>query len=188
MFNFLMTSRFRNATPMVAALLLMCASLFFTACRNDEEETVEENITTVEVHLTGPGFDKKFFYNDLDGDGGAAPTIDKIQMPPLTGSIKCHVHVYDRSKTPNVDITEEIETESNEHLFTYAISGAKFTIANLDKDRNGKPFGLTSVWQTDQPSTGTVNIKLYHEPTNKDNSAAPGGEVDFDVTFPVEIK
>jgi hypothetical protein len=87
-----------------------------------------------------------------------------------------------------VDITEEIEAESNEHLFVYNISTAKFTIKDLDKDRNGKPFGLTSVWQTDQPSTGTVNIQLYHEPTNKDNSAAPGGEVDFDVTFPVEIK
>jgi hypothetical protein len=33
-----------------------------------------------------------------------------------------------------------------------------------------------------------VNIKLYHEPTDKNNAANPGGDVDFDVTFPVVIR
>jgi hypothetical protein len=182
MFN----TKMRNHTLLLA--LVAATSLLFSACDKDEE-TAEENITTIEVHLTGPGFDQKFYWNDTDGDGGAAPTIDEITLPALTGNIACHLHVYDRSVTPEVDITEEIEAESADHLFVYTLTGATgLTLGDFNTDSNGARFGLTSTWETGQPGTGSLNIKLYHEPTDKSSTTAPGGDVDFDVTFPVKIQ
>lgn len=174
-----------NNIKIFLGALTLGATLFFPACKKDEE-TAEENITTIEVHLTGPGFDRKFYWNDTDADG-VANTLDTIALPPLTGNIQAHLHVYDRSVSPEIDLTEEIEAESNDHLFVYATATAGLTISNLNTDANGKPFGITSTWATDQPGTGSLNIKLYHEPTDKTSTSNPGGDVDFDVTFPVKI-
>ncbi|MBL7826898.1 MAG: hypothetical protein JNJ57_09735 [Saprospiraceae bacterium] len=168
-------------------IIVLVAGMMFSSC-DKTTETEQEVITTIVVHLTGPGFDQEFTWEDLDGDGGNAPVIQDIILPPLTADIQCHLHVYDKSKTPTADITEEIEAESADHLFTFTINTADFTITSNDTDSNGAPFGLETIWQTDQPSTGSVNIKLYHEPTDKNNAANPGGDVDFDVTFPVKIQ
>lgn len=170
-----------------ALLLLLLGGTIFSMS-SCEKEGEEENITTVEVHLTGPGLDRKFYWNDPDGDGGNAPTIDRITLPPLTGNIRCQLHFYDRSVTPEKDITEEISGERDAHMITYNITGAKVTISNIDRDSKGKQFGLSSVWQTDQPSTGSLQLRLFHEPTNKDNTNDPGGEIDIEVSFPVEVK
>ena len=170
----------------IVALLLLTAT--FSACDKHDHGTESELITTVEVHLTGPGLDKKFLWNDIDGDGGNAPAIDTIVAPPLTGNITCEIHVYDRSKNPEENITEEIEAESADHLFTYTINGADFTIAYADQDANGSNFGLKTLWATDQPSSGSLNIKLFHEPSDKSNLLSPGGDEDFNIVFPVVIR
>lgn len=175
-----------NTQKLSALAALLLALTTFSACKKDEE-TAEENITTIEVHLTGTNFDKKFYWNDTDGDG-VANSIDEIQIPANTGNIQAHLHVYDRSVTPEIDITEEIEEESADHLFTYAVTGANLTIGSLNTDSANNPFGITSVWTTAAAGSGSVNIKLYHEPTNKTNATNPGGEVDFDVVFPVKIQ
>ena len=178
-------------THITIRTLLMAATfvgMSITSCKDDDTTTEQENITTVVVHLTGPGFDQEFEWKDLDGDGGNAPVIDEIVVPPLTGNLKCHVHVYDESKSPAVDITEEVEAENTVHLFTFTVSGADFSIVPDDTDDNGAPFNLETVWTTDQPSTGTLQIRLYHDPTDKTNAMNPGGEVDLDVTFPVVIQ
>jgi hypothetical protein len=167
------------------AALTLGAILFAPGCKKDPA-TAEENITTIEVHLTGPGFDKKFYWNDTDGDG-VANVLDTIAIPALTGNIQAHLHVYDRSSVPEIDLTEEIEEESVDHLFVYAPNVNGLTIGSLNTDTNGKPFGVESVWESGQPGSGTLNLKLYHEPTNKDDSTNPGGNVDFDVTFPVKV-
>lgn len=172
-------------------VLLATTSFFFTACNDDDDDgTAQENITTVQVHLVGPGFDQEFEWNDLDGVGGNNPVIDTIVVPANSGlgDIVSHVHVYDRSKTPEVDITEEIEAESLDHLITYAFTSANVNIAYDDIDGNGKPLGLKTIWISTGASSGSLRIILYHEPSNKDNLSDPGGEVDFDVTFPVKIQ
>jgi hypothetical protein len=170
----------------IAALLLLSAT--FSACDKHDHGTEGELITTIQVHLTGPGLDKTFLWNDEDGDGGSAPAIDTIALPPLTGSITCELSVFDRSKDPDENITEEIEAESADHLFTYTINGADFNITYADQDANGKNFGLKTLWVSDQPSTGSLNIKLFHEPADKSNLNSPGGDEDFNVVFPVVIR
>jgi hypothetical protein len=172
----------------LAIFASMATALFLTTGCKKDKETAEENITTVEVHLTGAGFDKKFYWNDPDGDGGAAPVIDPIKIAPNVTNLRCHLHVYDRSKTPEIDITEEIEAESNDHLFVFTTTGANLTVAYDDKDQNNQNFGLITKWASGAASKGKIRIRLFHEPTDKNNTNAPGGEVDFDIEMPVTIE
>ncbi len=162
---------------------LLTAGIFTTGCKDGDDDTVEENITKVEVQLTGGGINKKFKWEDADGDGGNAPTIESIDIQPNV-VYTAYIQIYDGA----TQITSEIEDEKNDHLFTFTVTGANLTVGDLDLDDNGKPFGINPRWTTGAVSTGSVNIKLYHEPTDKTNAAAPGGDVDLDVTFPVKIQ
>ncbi len=164
------------------------AFLLFTGCKDNNTDTEQENITSIEVDLAGFNINQKFYWKDLDGPGGNPPVIDTIVLPASTLNITGRLKVYDESKNPVDDITEEIEAENTAHLFVYSASGADLNIGPYDTDDNGDPFNLVTVWRAGQPSTGTLNIRLYHEPTDKMNSTNPGGEVDFDVTFPVRIE
>ena len=170
------------------SLFLLLALLAFAGCKKDTT-TEQENITRVVVHLTGSGgFDQEFEWSDPDGGDISNATIDPIVIPATAGNtLQCHIHVYDDTKTPTEDLTEEIEAEKNVHLLVYNVTGANVGVAYDDTDDNGKHLGIETVWTKGAASTGSVNIKLYHEPTDKDNLNAPGGEVDFDVTFPIEV-
>lgn len=164
---------------------MLGTAVLIGGCKKDEE-TEQENITKIIVHLTAAGFDKEFEWADRDGAGGNAPVIDTIVVPANT-QFDAHLHVYDESKSPVVDLSEEIEGESTAHLFVYKSSVTGLSVSDLDKDSNGNPFGIESVWSTGAAGTGSVRITLHHEPTDK-NAAEPGGEVDFDVTFPVKVQ
>ncbi|GAB4500336.1 MAG: hypothetical protein OHK0019_38560 [Saprospiraceae bacterium] len=167
-------------------LLLLAASLtLFTAgCDKDDDGTEQELITKVVVHLTGTGsslFNQEFEAEDTDGDG-VWDNIASLDIPANT-TFDVHVHVYDGDE----EIDAEIIDEKDEHLFVYKVTGANLVISDLNTDNNGEPFGIDSKWTSAAASTGTVQIQLIHEPTDK-NAADPGGEVDLDVTFPVKIQ
>lgn len=168
---------------------LLLSGLAVAGCKKDPE-TVQENITRIQVHLTGAnGFDQEFEWSDPDGGDASNATVETIVIPASAGAtIHCHLHVYDDTKTPAEDLTEEIEEESADHLFVFNVTGANIGVAYDDTDSNGKKVGIESVWTKGAASTGSINIKLYHEPTDKDNLNAPGGEVDFDVSFPVTVQ
>jgi hypothetical protein len=164
-------------------LVVLLAGLFVVGCKKDDDGTFEENFTRIEVHITGGGINKAFKWEDSDGDGGNAPTIDSILLLPNV-AYAARLHIYDGNK----EITDEIEKESTEHVFTFFAPGADLTVSNLSTDTNGQPFGLESRWNVGNASMGNINIKLFHEPTDKSNPFAPGGEVDFDITFPLRIQ
>ncbi len=167
----------------------LISGLTVTGCKKDPE-TVQENITRIEIHLTGAnGFDRKFEWSDPDGGDASNATVETIVIPASAGAtIQCYLHVYDDTKTPGEDLTDEIEAESADHLFVFNVTGASIGVAYDDTDSNGKSLGIQTLWTKGAASTGSVNIKLYHEPTDKDNLNAPGGEVDFDVSFPVTVQ
>lgn len=157
-----------------------------------DDTTEQENITTVEVRLSGQGFDQSFFWRDLDGPGGNAPVIDSILLPQnLAGTATAlygELRISDASQNPAKDLTDEIAAEKNEHLFVYKLTGTALAdIVYDDADDNNEKFGLKTRWVINTGS-GNVNIILYHEPTDKFDLNNPGGEVDLDVTFPVKVQ
>jgi hypothetical protein len=172
--------RFQNLLLLLAASL----TLFMAGCDKDDEGTEQELITKVIVHLVGTGgstFNQEFEAEDTDGDG-VWDNITSLDIPANT-VFNVHVHVYDGDE----EIDAEIEAESNEHLFVYKVTGSNLTVSGLSTDGNGEPFGIDSEWTSTTASLGSVQIQLIHEPTDK-NAADPGGEVDFDVTFPYRIQ
>jgi len=174
---------FNNTKFTLRTLLfaLMATGLFVGGC-DKHDHTSEENITKIEIHITGGGIDQEFVWEDADGDGGNPPTIQTIILSPNV-VYSADIHLYDGDN----EITAEIKKESKEHLFVFVVTGADLTINELSTDGDGKPFGIESRWATGNASVGSVNIKLLHEP-NKNNLANPGGDTDFDVTFPVQIQ
>ena len=176
-----------NTKIRIQNLLLLAAAsvIFFIAgCKKGDTGTEQEQITKVVVHLTGTGgstFNEEFEAEDPDGDG-VWNTIPSLDIPANT-VFDVHIHVYDGAE----EIDDEIEAESTEHLFVYKVTGVNVSVSDFNTDSNGAAFGSDTKWTTAAASAGTVKIQLIHEPTSK-NTADPGGEVDFEVTFPVEVQ
>ena len=161
--------------------------LFSLASCDKHDHTESENITRVELKFTGNGFSQTFSAVETNGDG-IWDTIDQVILPAGVSPLSCEVSVYDETQTPVKNLTTEILEEGAEHFFTYTISGATISVETLDKDSNNQPIGQSTSWTVGNASNGTVQVKLYHEPSNKNNSSNPGGEVDFDITFPVSVQ
>lgn len=170
----------------IALAALLIGAVSFSSCKKDKD-TEQENITTAIVELSAPSFSGTFTWEDLDGPGGNAPTITPITLP-ANGNFDAEIKILDRSKNPEEDITEEVKAEDDEHLLTFSVNGANLTVAYADTDSKGKPLGLQTRWATGGPSSGTLIIRLYHKPSNKDNLNNPGGDIDIEVSFPVTVQ
>lgn len=180
--------------PSFAALLL-ALPLLFTSCKkdNDDPEPEDENelITTVRYTLTpatAGGQTVTAEWKDLDGEGGAAPTIGTLRLAPnttYTGTIS----FLDETKTPAGDVTAEVREENYEHLVIYTPAPASaMTITRTDRDRNNLEVGLTTNVRTGAAAiTGTLQIQLRHQPGVKDGTATPGSD-DANITFPIVLQ
>jgi hypothetical protein len=171
----------KNKSRITLALTLL-SPFFFVGCEKHNHSTQGEKITKVQIHLKGSGIDKEFIAEDNDVDG-IFNTIQEVVLPP-NATLEAFIHVYDE----NTSLDDEIEAEKNDHLFTFSPNPPNLLFITLNTDSNGLPFGQSSTWTTGTPSSGSIQIKLIHEPTNKTNNIDPGGETDFDVTFPVKVQ
>ncbi|TNE49779.1 MAG: hypothetical protein EP344_17860 [Bacteroidetes bacterium] len=174
-------------TSKLTVLALLFLSVAFNACKKDDT-TAQELITTVVIHLkAGDGsLDQRFEWNDPDGDGGTAPTVDNIQLTSGTVYV-CEVEVYDRSQDPEVDITTEIKAESAAHLFVFKPDAVNVIVTAADFDSNGAPFRQKTTWTAGALSVGSMTIALKHEPDKSAADPDSTGETDFEVSFPVRI-
>lgn len=161
--------------------------LGLTQCEKSPSNTQNELITRISVQLIGSGFatfNQTFEAVDADGDG-VFDSIDTISIP--NSPLLCQLGVYDDSKNPVDTITLEIQAENEAHLFVFDSNVPGFSVDNRNTDDAGNPFGLMSVWNPTLTGSGNVRIRLIHEPSDK-NASDPGGETDFDVTFPLKIQ
>ena len=177
-------------------LFLFLSSLFFS-CKKEEVVPTDDNelITTVELIFTDAN--KKvstFSFQDKDGDGKTPPEkFDKIVLDKNM-AYTMEVHMYDETKNPKLDITEDIESESDVHLFVFKIDPASlFNLKASDKDKNGLPIGLRSSGTTQNAAgTGKFNLILKHQPPINGKAVKTGNEAggssDIDLIFDLSIK
>lgn len=171
------------------ALLPLIAALLLTACKADEPEPDEnELITTITLRFTEGGTTRTFSAKDPDGEGGAAPVLDKITLAP-NKTYDLAIEFKDESKSPVVDITSEILEEADEHLVVYTPNpSGLMTVTVTDKDAKNYPIGLKGTAQTQATAgTGKLTVQLRHQPGTKNGTPGPGSD-DANVTFDVEIK
>ncbi|MCB0699532.1 MAG: type 1 periplasmic binding fold superfamily protein [Chitinophagales bacterium] len=186
------------------AMTFLVSTVLFTACKKDnntilENPTVneEELITTLRLVVTNSsGFNKTFNYKVDNGIGNANPSTPVIDNVVLSANTmyNVEVQVWNESVTPAEDITEEVKSESDAHLFLFAsapTSGAgAITFNNGSKDAVGKPFNQTIECSTGGAGTGSLTVTLKHQPTDKNATTpdAAGGETDAQAVFPVTLQ
>ncbi|GAA3995891.1 hypothetical protein GCM10022408_03080 [Hymenobacter fastidiosus] len=177
--------------------LLLAAPLVFSACKKDKDEPEPEEdnelITTVTYALTPAAGSTApaatITWEDLDGAGGVAPVITGGPLTlrantTYTGTIT----LLDKTKNPVANVTDEVATEKEDHLFFYDPTPAGLlTVTRTDRDANNREVGLATRLVTTAAATGTLKITLRHQPGTKDGTAGPG-DVDVEATVPVAVR
>ena len=177
-------------------MLTLTAIAFFPACDKDDPEipNEEEVITTLNYTLTTTSGDTIVLtFQDLDGDGGAAPTITGGTLATnqtYTGTME----LLNETESPAEDITGEIEEEDEDHQFFFQSTITGLTIAYNDQDANGNPVGLHSTLTTGAVGSGSITIILRHKPNKSASGVSDGditnagGETDIEITFPIDVQ
>lgn len=197
-------------TIIKTSIIISIASLtMLVSCKKSEDashphdHSSQEQITTLilEGYNTANPSDTNHSisvkWEDLDGNGGNAPTIDSLLLD--TGiTYSMNMVLLDKTKTPYDTISNEILERGNIHQFFYTLSATltgKVIIERLDKDNNtpALPIGLQTQWNIlTQPSYtlpmyGSINIVLSHY-DGIPKTAFPSPESDIDISFPVRLK
>lgn len=174
--------------------LLLVVVVFAWSCKTSVEP-LEENelITTVKMNFENGGVVKTFSFKDPDGDGGASPTIDKIVLDK-SKTYNLSLEFFDESKSPVLNITDEILDAADEHLVAFTLTPntlGKYTYS--DKDKNGFNIGLKGTFETlATAGSGKLKVQLRHQPPingmiSKNGTIIPGSD-DVNIDFDIEIK
>ena len=158
-----------------------------------------ELITTLKITFTpqGGGSPLTVQFQDLDGEGGNAPVVDRIVVDAGT--------VYDGViqelnglESPPEDITEEIREEAEVHqLFFETLGGfAPATVAYADKESDyvtntgaDHPVGLKfTLTVPPNARNGQFRVSQSHYDAGPKDGVTPSDETDIEVTFEVEVR
>jgi hypothetical protein len=178
-------------------LLFVITASLIAACSDDPESTNEEEvITTVLVALDpeeAAGEDEgeiiTLSWDDVNLDAIVDASEVIVSGPLFTDkTYDATIQILNKSGDSEIDISQEIEEEAEEHIFCFAVSDAGISITIQDEDKNGLPLGLKSIWSTTSlESTGTVTLTLRHQPGVKTGDCPGAGETDATLTFPVAV-
>jgi len=174
---------------------LFVAGLVFTSCGDDEDPeppNMEEVITTLNYTLTSGSGVVTLSFQDLDGDGGNAPTVTggTLQANTVYAGV---LQFLNEQEDPAENVTEEIEEEDDEHQVFFS-NDVGLTVAYGDADGDGNPLGVLSSLTTGDAGTGTLTITLRHEPMKDAEGVSggditnAGGETDISVTFDITVE
>lgn len=198
----------------LSAFAFLSLALLAAGCGHDDGHSHDENelITTVVLTFTpqAGGDPIVATFDDPDGDGGDAPTVDDIEL--AEGNYDTTVVFENGLEDPPEDITEEVADEAQEHQIFFtgeAVDGpasdnpgAPLAHSYADKDLNGLPIGLENTI-TASAGSGGLTITLRHLPAlsgapvkteeiaaevREGGFAAIGGSSDAQVSFSVTVQ
>lgn len=169
---------------------LLLASFLFTSCGDDdevvdpEEENEEELITTVTLTLTptAGGDVVTATFQDLDGDGGNAPTQPQAVTLAANTDYTATLNFLNEAESPVEVVTTEIVEEADEHFICFDAQGINVTVNRADE------VGVVSLWSAGAAGTGTVIVTLKHQPDGSKNGTCAPGSTDAEVKFPVIVQ
>ncbi len=176
--------------------LITLSVVLFSSCSDDdpapEPINEEEIITTFTATLVpqGGGTTITLQSRDLDGDGPDAPVVtvsgDLLSGTTYDGTIV----LLNETETPAENITDEVETEDEEHQFFYTVSGGlDVAVDYANFDGNNNPLGTAFTLTSGAASSGSLAFTLRHEPTKPNTGLSDaGGETDLAVTFSVTVQ
>ncbi len=176
--------------------LSVISALLFAGCSDDPQATNEEEVITTFIVTLIPAVNPtpaagdtiRLSWDDTNLDA-IVDASEVITSGPLRVNEKYNasIQLLNKSVDPEIDISEEVKEEDEEHIFCFTVTNVKISITNPDKDKHGLPVGLTSTWTTTTASIGTVTIILRHQPGVKTGDCPGAGETDASITFNVEV-
>ena len=175
----------------VVLSLFASSTCFVMSCSDDPEATNEEEvITTVLVTLQPTeGETVTLTWDDINLDAvvDESEIVVSDNLVPGT-SYAATIQLLNKSGNSEVNITDEVQKEAEDHIFCFTVTTAGISITNLNKDKNELPLGITSVWtNTSAKTAGTVTITLRHQPGVKTGDCPGAGDTDASITFPVNV-
>lgn len=175
--------------------LLFVSSLAIVSCSSDDDgdhdhDHEEELITTVTYELTNGTDVVTLKFQDIDGDGSAAPTYTVSGPLAANTTYSGIIELLNETESPAEDITLEVEEEGDDHEFFITSSISDIVVSKTDTDEDGNPIGIETTLETGNAGTGTLTIILKHEPTkpNDGTSIGAGGSTDVEVSFSIEVQ
>jgi len=180
----------RSLKTDLTILPILILAVTIAACKDDPQPVNEEEvITTVIVDLVprSGGNEIQLKWYDESGDGN--PVITPSVATLITGTLyDAQITLLNETVSPVEDITEEIASEGDDHLFCFSVAGADVTVAYEDTDESGHPIGLSTTWTTGTGGDeGTLTLVLRHQPGQKDGTCPGAGETDVEVSFPIQV-
>ncbi|MDN5205642.1 hypothetical protein QQ008_29935 [Fulvivirgaceae bacterium BMA10] len=189
------------------ALSLFSFVVLLSSCGSDDDppiENPEEIITDVTLTFTPTGGGSAITATAKDPDGDGPQDLEVVSAINLQASTTYTLTITLLNAIENEDVTEEIEDESDDHLFFFAWTGNIFTnpsgngnadnradpVNYNDEDTGGLPLGLSTEWTTGDASSGnTFRVVLKHQPKLKTStSTVNDGESDIDLTWDINIQ
>lgn len=174
--------------------------LFTAACSKDDTPQPEEQelITTLRMKLTDTaGVANTFTYKVENGFGSTSPGTVQVDTVALSSgaTYNAELSVLNEKASPAEDLTPEIISESDDHLFFLDIArstgatGLLLTITDMSADSQNRIFAQKFNVIAGAAGSGTFTITLLHQPTNKSagSAASAGGETDLEAVYPVRI-
>jgi len=194
----------------LSSVLVFTFAVIFSGCDDDDpkKEDTPELITKATLTFTpnGGGTVVVVTATDPDGEGvqdiAADGPINLVKGTSYTLAIGL-INGLAATTDPEYNITEEVEEESDEHMFFFAWTNNVFSnpagngnvdnradaVNYNDEDANGIPLGLSTDWTAAAASaSGTFRVILKHQPDLKsDTSDSNTGETDIDILFTINI-
>lgn len=200
--------KFSAVVLALPGLLIACPDVE----KPDDNINAEEVITTVELTFTPAGGGAALVFNHADKENDGDPVIDAITLP--VGAYAMGVRFLNELEDPAEDITVEVDEERDQHQVLVYGSGvesaatgdnaaALATVVAADEDDNGFAVGLANTVDATTAGTAELKLMLRHLPPENGTavknatvaedfaaggSAAIGGEVDADVSFPLTVE
>lgn len=181
------------------SILLLILCLFSNACQKIPSPINEEELITtiiLSVQKLGSNTIEHYTFEDIDGIGGQAATIDSILLSK-NSMYDATITLLNKTIYPIDTISNEVLEEGDVHQFFYAstpISMLKNFVYQTPNDIGGNPIGLNFTFETDDANTiGSLKITLRHQPNKLGNGVSSGditnanGETDVEVSFPVRL-
>jgi hypothetical protein len=177
-------------------LFTLASLLVFNACKKQDDDHHNHNdenelITTVQfMFVDSLSSDTLNFEWSQPGGAGTAITVDTIALK-ANSVYYTSVTLLDKSKTPEEDISEEIEADANSHRFVYSCSLVGTSIQILDFDQQIPPMelGLKFRFHATNIGGGTLMSTLKHYTTEDPKTGGiSAGSTDLEVSFPLVVK
>jgi len=190
--------------------IFLSLAVIFTACGDNpasvdpdgpgETELITQVIVTLEEldsQGSPTGTTVTASWEDSDGPGGNDPVVESLSLKQGT-RYSGTIELFDTTKDPVEDITEEVREEADEHQFFYfynagGSSSDAVQVTRNDTDTQGLLLGLeyTLEVSADAPAGELRVILLHFEDTEKTGNDFPadqtGIDTDIDINFPVQF-